>query len=641
MLKTMRDNVKSLKPVLWIVIVTFVVSIFVIWGGGGFEGGSGDNTIANVGRDRISGDDYFQGLRQRLEAMEKQFGSLDANLVRQLNIPEQTLEQLIQQRLLLQIAAGMGLRATNREVREKIVSYPVFQRDGRFVGFDEYKQILDYNRIPMAEFEKGLRQDVLIGKAVLVLTAGVAVTEEEIRENYRKQNETAKIEYLVSETAKVEAADKPAEADVRARFEADPSAYRVPEKRAGDHLFLKTDDLKKEVEVKDPEIETYYRDNRAQFERPEQVRVSRVWIPFTAENKGTASAQAADIRKRAGSGEDFAGLARDFSKDDKAAEGGDWGLFEWRSLPAAEVEAVGRLDRNGVSEVVESAEGASILKVTEKEPVQTQALSEVSGTIKSMLEDQKARALVAERIQKIEKTARREKSLDLAAQKEGLKISSTGPLKKGDPLGEVDSAGAVSEALFGLEDKGISAPIYSYEGTGLAQLQSVEPEREATFEEARDRVEADILQSLRQERAKAGLNAVRAGLKDDWVSEAAKLKLEHKSVDTHKRDQYLSLVGERPEIDDLVFGLPLMQTSEPVEVEGGYAVFRVLERKEVTREDFEGAKSEERDSLLEQKRNKFLHSYMAQAREERKVRINYQAYLRMTDDILSRFSRSQ
>jgi peptidyl-prolyl cis-trans isomerase D len=641
MLKTMRQNVKSLKPVLWIVIATFVVSIFVIWGGGGFGGGSGDSTMATVGGERISSDDYFQGLRQRLESMEKQFGSLNANLIRQLNIPEQTLEQLIQQKLLLQIARAMGLRASNREVRERIVSYPVFQRDGGFVGFDEYKRILDYSRIPLADFENGLRQDVLISKAVRVLTAGIAVTEDEVWENYRKQNETAKIEYLVSETSKVEITDKPAEADVRARFEADPSAYRIPERRTGDYLFLKAEDLKKEVTVTDAEIENYYRDNRAQFEKPEQVRVSRVFIPFADGGREAATAQAADIRKRAEAGEDFAGLARAYSKDDKAAEGGDWGLFEWRSLPAAEVEAAGALALNGVSGVIESDDGAAVLKVTEKEPAQTQALSEVSATIKTMLEDQKSRTLVAERIQRIEKTARRDKSLDLAAQKEGLKISSTGPLKKGDPLAGVDSAGAVSEALFGLELKGISEPVYSYEGTGLAQLQSIEPEREATFEEVRDRVEADLLETLKAERAKEKLAAVRAGLKDDWTVEADKSKLEHKTVDAHKRDQYLSLVGERPEIDDLVFSLPLGQTSDPVEVEGGYAVFRVLERKEVTREEFEAAKAEEKEALLEQKRNKFLHSYMAKAREERKVRINYQAYLRLTDDILARFSRSQ
>lgn len=641
MLKTLRRNLKSLKPVLWIVIITFGVSIFVIWGGGGFGGPGRDDTVASVERERISADDYYQSLLQRLQALDKQFGSLNAGLIQQLNIPQQTLEQLIQQRLLLQIAAGMGLRATNREVRERIISYPVFQINGQFVGFQEYKQILDFNRIPLAEFEENLRQEVLISKAVHVLTAGIAVTEEEVWESYRKQNESAKIEYLVSPLSQTEITEEPTETDLRARFDADPSAYRIPERRIADYLFLRADDLKNEVEVKDSEIEQYYRDNAIQFERPETVRVSRVFVPFADEDREAARAQAADVRRRAVAGEDFAALARAFSKDGKAAEGGDWGPFEWRSLPLEEVEAIGGLDQGGVSGIIETAEGAAVLKVTEKAPAETPPLAEVSGTIRAMLEDQKARALVAERIQRIERAARREKSLDLAAQKEGLRVRSTGPLKKGDPLADVDSAGSMSETLFGLEVSEISSPIYTYVGTGLAQLLTIEPERPASFEEARDRVEADLLEIRKKEQALADLNAVRAGVKNDWNTLALDSKLEYKSVDTHKRDQYLSQVGVRSDVDDLIFSIPLDQVSEPVEVEDGYAVFRVLERTEMTREDFEEAKVEEREALLEQKRNKFLHSYLAQAREEKKVRINYQAFLRLTDDILARFQRTE
>ena len=36
MLKTMRKNVRSLKPVMWVVVATFIVAIFAVWGGGGF-----------------------------------------------------------------------------------------------------------------------------------------------------------------------------------------------------------------------------------------------------------------------------------------------------------------------------------------------------------------------------------------------------------------------------------------------------------------------------------------------------------------------------------------------------------------------------------------------------------------------------
>ena len=41
MLKTMRKNVKALAPTLWIVIATFIISIFAIWGGAGRLGEKG------------------------------------------------------------------------------------------------------------------------------------------------------------------------------------------------------------------------------------------------------------------------------------------------------------------------------------------------------------------------------------------------------------------------------------------------------------------------------------------------------------------------------------------------------------------------------------------------------------------------
>jgi peptidyl-prolyl cis-trans isomerase D len=642
MLKTMRKNVKALKPILWIIVATFIISIWAIWGGAGRLGEANrTNALATVGREQISSDEYYQSLRQRLEAMKKQYSGLNQNLIQQLNIPQQTLEQLVQQRLLLQIARDKGLRATDEEVRARIMSYPVFQRDGKFVGFADYKRVLDYNHIPLKEFEDNLNQDVLVNKAIRYLTAGIIVTDDEVWESYRKQNDSAKIEYLVSETSGVEMKDKPSEAAIQARFAKNPSAYRVPEKRTADYVFVKTDDVKKDAKVESSDIEKYYKGNVSQFREPEKLRVSRIWLPYTAKDKEAILAQARDIVKKAQGGSDFAELAKTYSKDDKAKVGGDWGLADWRSLSAKETEAAGKLDQGKISDVVDADTGAAILKVTERTPAVTKALAEVSATIKTILEDQKARTLVADRVQRIEKLARKEKSLDLAVQKEGRKIASTGALKKGDALGDFDSAGAVSEALFSLKDKDISSPIYTYTGAGLAQLQKVEAERPAKLEEVRDEVEKDILDGLKKEKALEKLREITVKLKDDWNAEAGKLKLEYKTVETHKREQYLSLVGENPEIDTLVFTLPLKKVSDPVPVENGYAIFRVLGRKETSRADFDKNKATEGETLLDQKKNKFLQSFMAQAREEKKVRVNSDLYLKMTNELLSKYTGEQ
>ncbi len=68
---------------------------------------------------------------------------------------------------------------------------------------------------------------------------------------------------------------------------------------------------------------------------------------------------------------------------------------------------------------------------------------------------------------------------------------------------------------------------------------------------------------------------------------AAANKIEVKTVAEHKKEQYVSVIGESPELDRLAFSLPLRETSAPIDFTTGYAVMRVLERTEASREEFE------------------------------------------------------
>ncbi|HEX2695935.1 MAG TPA: peptidyl-prolyl cis-trans isomerase, partial [Acidobacteriota bacterium] len=505
----------------------------------------------------------------------------------------------------------------------------------------EYKQVLDWNRIPLVQFESGLKKEIAVTKVVQLLTSGVAVSDEDVWANYRKQNESAKIEYLVAETGKIEVAEQPDAAAVQAFFEKDKARYRIPETRTADYIFFKTGDLKKEVKIDPAEIEKYYQDNISQFRDPEKIKVSRVWLPFSATDKAAVLAEAEDVLKKAEAGADFAELARKHSRDDKAKDGGDWGVSAWASLSARETEEIRKLEAGRVSGVVEIEGGAAVLKVTEKTAEVIRPLDEVRAVVKGSLEDQKARELAAEKAARIEKAARKQKSLDVASQKEGLKIKTSAPLKQGDALEDFDPTGSVSQTLFTLKDKVVSAPIYTYTGVALAQLRKVEPERPAKLEEVRDRVARDILDVKKRDKALEKLNGVRAELRDNWAEAAQQNGLQLKSVEAHKREQYISLVGENTEVDDLVFSLPVREPSRPVAVEGGYALFRVLERKEVVRADFDKVRDAEKSTLLEAQKNKFLQSFLAKARDDKKVKVNYDLFLKVNTDVLNRFTGTE
>ncbi|MCJ7679950.1 MAG: SurA N-terminal domain-containing protein, partial [Candidatus Aminicenantes bacterium] len=211
---------KKLAPALWFVIVAFIISIFAVWGGAGQLGErGGKNLIARVGKEKISTDLFYSTVMQRLQQMSQQYDKIDAQFIQQLNLPQQVLEQMVQRSILLQTAAHLGLKASNEEIRDKIIQYPVFQKDGKFIGFEEYQKVLSWNRISITEFEKSLAEEILIDKTINLLTAGVTVSEDEVWENFKKTTESVRMEYAVLETANIEPDTEPDETQLKTYFD--------------------------------------------------------------------------------------------------------------------------------------------------------------------------------------------------------------------------------------------------------------------------------------------------------------------------------------------------------------------------------------------------------------------------------------
>jgi len=639
MLKSMRKNLKSLAPVLWGVIIAFIISIFAVWGGAGRLGESrNSNTIATIGNKKISADTYIQNLRQRLEIFKDEYKELDVNFIQQLNIPQQVLEQIIQRTILSQKAEELGIKASDEEISEKVKSFPVFQKDGKFVGFEEYKQILDWNRISASDFETSLINDIIVQKIILVLTAGIAVSEEELWENYKKTNESAQIEYILIENSKMELKEEPDSIELRKFFSENREKYEVPEKRTADYLFFKTEELKEEVELIDTEIEKYYEDNLSQFTEPEKIKTSRIFLPYESKEKELVRAEAQNILDKINQGEAFGKLAMSNSKDEKAEESGDWGLYEWKRLSQQEQDIIKSLAQDEVSGLLELEDGISIIKTTQKQPAVQKPLAEVKNQVTEILKDQKAINLADQQISELEKKVKKENNLDVAAQKMGYKIKSTGALKAGDPLENIDPSGTLSRNLFQLKDKESFARINTIEGMGLAQLQKTEPARPAEFEEVQSRVQEDFnlekKESIALEKAISLKNELKRG---DFEKIAEKYDLEYKTAEEHQREQYLSIVGENPEVDKLAFSLPLNEISDPINYNDGYIILHVLDRKEVTRDDFENNRSETGKNLLEVKKNKFFQSYYMKLREKIGVKTNYGLFTKINSEILARF----
>lgn len=177
--------------------------------------------------------------------------------------------------------------------------------------------------------------------------------------------------------------------------------------------------LTQDVVVGDDEIAKYYNENKADFVVPEMVHVRHIQISVksdaSADERNKARKRAEELLKKATNGNaDFAALAKENSDDvvSKAA-GGDLGFIARDDIvdtafgDAAFAAPVGKV----YPKLVETKFGYNILKVEEKKPSRTLALSEVSPLIKPRLLQTKLKERLDARVIELRKTATIKKNI--------------------------------------------------------------------------------------------------------------------------------------------------------------------------------------------------------------------------------------
>jgi parvulin-like peptidyl-prolyl isomerase len=184
MLKTMREgSAFFIKGVMLFVVVTFVGTIFVVWGVKSTPGELGRRgVIAVVGNSEIMVDDYQQAMRRQVEMYKQVFGDkLDDKLLESLNLKQQVLDRLIRRALVLQYAERMSLEASPDEMIAEIQRIPAFAGKDGF-NRQRYLDVLRANRLSPERFETEMRRDLTERKIEGLVRDSVKVSEAEARE---------------------------------------------------------------------------------------------------------------------------------------------------------------------------------------------------------------------------------------------------------------------------------------------------------------------------------------------------------------------------------------------------------------------------------------------------------------------------
>lgn len=295
------------------------------------------------------------------------------------------------------LLAGLSARPVPAEVIEEIIA----QINDRVIVLSEYQRSLQALRQDLAQEYNGLEleahyreraKDVLrelIDQQLLVQRAtemGVNVDSDVVKrlDQIRQQMNLPSLEALEEAVGKQGINFEDFRQNLRESF----LTQRVIGQEVGSRIVITP-----------AEISAYYEQHKEALERPEGVHIQQILI--ATENKPEEEVpalekKAAEVLAKARNGEDFAALARQYSEDATASNGGDAGFFE-RAAMAPEIEAVAySLAKNQISDLIRTKYGFLIIKLLEHTAAGVPPLSEVEPQIHERLYLQKIQPALRE-----------------------------------------------------------------------------------------------------------------------------------------------------------------------------------------------------------------------------------------------------
>lgn len=367
MLMTIRD--KAQGWIAWAIVILISIP-FALWGIQEYLGVGSEPVMAKVNDIEITEREVERSAFQLRSQLRENLGaSYDADMFPESMLRNQVLEQRIQELLVEQAAAELGLRAGDAMVRQTIMSIPAFQVDGQF-NPDVYRRAVQLRGTTEQGFEEQIRSSLVVTQLQQSVQGSSFVTADFTVDAGRLAQQKRKIAYLLLNEAQL--SQKPAvdEGEIKSFYEQNRDQFMSEEMVKLEYLLLSLDTIANTIEANDSELREFYADHRSEFDVADKKRISHILFEFPLDvaddEKQQIIARAEDARARLEQGENFAQLAEELSDDiGSASQGGDLGYLEAGFFDKAFENAAVALSLNEVSQPVITRFGVHLIKVTE------------------------------------------------------------------------------------------------------------------------------------------------------------------------------------------------------------------------------------------------------------------------------------
>jgi peptidyl-prolyl cis-trans isomerase D len=634
MLKTLRDQFRHLKWILWFVVFLFVFFIFVDWGTGRARTRGLSGLAARIGNVSISEAQFMKELRSTEERYRKMYGAQFEAARGQLDLASITLQNLVDRRLLTVEAGRLGLTVSDNEVREKLLSFPAFKRsDGSFVGGELYERILRANQTSPDEFEDALRSDLLIDKLQQSLSTGIVISDAEVEREYRRRNETATFDLLFVPVDRRLADVTVTDAQAKGYYDANHGHFSHGDQRQLRYLLVDDLKLRRALVVNDGQIVDYYKGHQQEFAAGEQLRASHILVrPKKEDDAGWREAQtrAADVAaKTKRPGADFAELARQFSDDTGSkSSGGDLGWFSRGRMVKEFEDAVFALALGQITGPIKSQFGYHIIRLEAKRPAGVKPIEECRDQIRTKLLDGMADAEGSRRA-----TALREKvdAAKLTTEEQWRTLTDdvitsniTPFFGQGDVIPGLGREPELLSEAMAAKEGFIGGPRRSARGWVVYRVSKIRGAGTTPFDEAKEDARDAARRGLALDKLVAELSAKRGALAAGALAtEAPTLGGTVRTVTDHHRGDSISGIGQARAVDEAVFATPAGALTAAVKLgDKGAGVARVTSLKAIDAPAMARELLSQRSAMAREEMQRLIESLLTESKRDNPVVLN-------------------
>ena len=623
-----QDN--RITKILFAVIIGFaVITMVITLVPGVFDNASTNdsNVFATV---RETGFLGRLGIDSRAVKMTE-VNQLASRQLQQQRLPEFLLpymsqragQVLVQRQILKHEADRLKLQVSDEDLRRELETGPFAQYlfpGGKYIGDDAYMNFVqNFFQTSRADFETQIKSDMALQRLQALITGGVTVSDNAVREAYKTQGTKVKFDYAVISADGLGKTINPNDAELEKFFKDNAAKYAtaVPESRKIQYVSFDASNLPGgKPQISDADVQAYYNQHQDQYQVKEQVKVRHILIAVPqgadAKTDQAAKAKADDLLKQIKSGGNFADLASKNSDDPGSkTQGGELGwLDRGRTVPEFDKTAFA-LSPGQTSDVIKTQFGYHILQVEEKKTAHLRPLSEVKAEIVPVLEQQRVGAAEQTFASQLAADAKKN-GIEKAAEARGLHAVTTDYVAKdGVIAGLADGSGLLTQA-FTVVKGADPTSVSTGDGFAVFQVQDIKAAHAPVFADSK----THILDDYREQQVPLLLNtqlsklADRAKVLNDLKKAAAEMNIPLKTSELVGRDAQVPEIGAMSGPGSVAFTLSKGAVSNPINLGRAGVVLSIVDKQEPTTEDIAKNFDQTREQLLNDQREEIFRVYV-------------------------------